>query len=344
MLETEHLVRYKFFFLFFISYSILGQSYPNSKVDNYLKSINIKILNEKYFSADSIITAFKYDFPAMAFPYIYEAANEIARDYNNKVKLNNIKVYAALSKAENIADSLLELHDSTVWNLYQKALVLGYWAYFEGLKENYFSAYDYGRKSLSYFDKCLEIDSTFSDALIANGIFDYWISDKLSWFPLISDKREQAIKTLKYAVVKSSYHQNLGISQLFWILMNEKNFPEARNLIASESDKYPRNRYLLQAYANVERKFDLNHSLSLYQKVLFLTEQMPFYNRIYKIVLLHKIAMVRLSLNERKESLEICDNILSIKDWSSWELKNLSGRLDKIRELRETLRLKGKKN
>jgi len=54
--------------------------------------------------------------------------------------------------------------------------------------------------------------------------------------------------------------------------------------------------------------------------------------------------MVRLSLNERKEALEICDNILSIKDWSKWELKNLSGRLDKIRELRETLRLKGKKN
>jgi hypothetical protein len=309
-----------------------------------LNCLNTKILNEEYLAADSLTVIFKQDFPNLAFPYIYAAANEIAKDYNNRIKLNNIKVYAALSKAENIADSLLELHDSTLWNFYQKALVFGYWAYFEGLKGNYFSAYDYGQNSLSYFDKCLDIDSTFSDALIAKGIYDYWISDKLSWFPLISDKREQAISTLKSAVKRNSYHQNLGISQLFWILVNEKQFTEARNLIASESEKYPRNRYLLQAYANVERKFDLSHALSLYVKALSLTKQMPHYNRIYEVIIYHKIAMIKVSLNENDEALDICNKILSINDWSSWELENLSDRLEKIRELKKTLRLKGKKN
>ncbi len=344
MLEIELLELYKLFFLFLVTYSVFGQNYPEPNVDNYINSINSKIVRENYLSADTVIYNFKHDFPNLAFPYIYSAANEIAKDYNNRIKLNDIKVYDALSKGENIADSLLYTNDSTLWVLYQKALVLGYRAYYEGLKGNYFSAYDYGQNSLSYFKKCLEIDSTFTDAKIAYGVYDYWISDKLSWFPLIADKREQAIAMLKSVVKRNSYLNNFGKSQLFWILMNEKKYSEARNLIASESSKYPQNRYLLQAYANVERMFDLKHALELYNQDLNLTNHMPFYNRIYKIVLLHKIAMIKFSLEEYSQALEICNNILDIKNWSKWEMENLSDRLDKIRELKETLIIKVKNN
>ncbi len=339
MRETELLARFSILILF-LNYFAFAQSYPDKEIDSYIRQITERISSENYLSADSLIQAFKSDYPTSSFPYIYDVANIITRDFNCNLKLDNKRIYVNLSIADDIADSLLQVDSLDIWTNYQKGIVDGYRAYFEALKGNYFSAYDYGNNSLSYFSKCLFIDSSFADALIAEGTYDYWIAEKLGWLPFVPDKREHAIKIIYDGIRRNSYHRELGVSSLFWILKNEKKYKEAKTLIKEEYKKYPTNRYIITAFANIEKEFNKLHSVQLYGKALIITLKCKERNRINEIILRHKIAMLDAELGRKNEAIYECKRILKIKNLSNWEKEKLEDRLEKVREL--YLQLKGK--
>ncbi len=334
------MVRFSFIFLLLFYNTVFSQSYPNPRIDSFIRRIITKITEENYVSADSLARVFKSEYPNITFPYIYDAANEISNDFNNNLKLNNKRIYGALSQAEEIADSLFEADSVNIWNSYQKGLVNGYWAYYEGLKGNYFSAYDYGTNALHYFDKCLSRDSTFSDALIAEGTYEYWISEKLGWLPFIPDDREHAIRLIYRGIASNSYLHNIGVTSLFWILKNEKRYDEAKNLIINEYKKYPTNRYIISAYANIEKEFNKRSSVVLYKKALEITLNRNEKNRINEIILRHKIAMLLSDLGKKKEAIAECKKILDIRNLTPWESEKLDWRLEKVRELYLKLRVK----
>ncbi len=331
-------------FLFLLSNILFAQSYPNKEVDSFIRKITKQITFENYGSADSLVNLFKQDYPTIALPYIYDAANIIAWNYNENLKPDEQRIYKVLSKAEKIADSLLAIDKNNLWNNYQKGLVEGYKAYFDGINENYFSAYSEGKVALKFFDICLKEDSTFADALISEGTYDYWISEKLDWLPFVSDKREQAIKEISKGITKGAYHKDIGIISLFWILKNEKEYKEARKLIVEQYHKYPTNRYVVSAYANIERKFNLQHSAKLYEKALNLTLKRKEKNRINEIIFRHKIALVLYSLKDYAGALKQCEKILSFNNLTRWEKEKTSKRLKKVKELYKVLRVKSKNN
>ncbi len=334
MRGTELLARFSFIFILLLcSASFFARTF-DSKEDNYIRAAIDFIANERYEKADSVLSEFKRDFPASPFPYIYLAANNVSRKFNCNSPRFNDAIYFSLSRAETIADSLLSAEGGTLENYYAKALALGYWAYFEGLKENYFSAFDYGSEALDYYDKCLDLDTSFTDAVIANAIYDYWISDKLGWLPFISDKRKSAISRLYASLDKNSYNRNLAVVSLFWILMNEKKYDDAKKIIVEQSGRYPRNRYLLMAYANVEKRFDKRKALNLYKKALEYTFTAKCDNKINEIVLRHKIAMLEFELGNYDNVLEQCDIVLSYK-LNEYEKENVGERLTKIAKLKK---------
>ncbi len=320
--------------LFLLAINLSAQKIPNLQEDFYIRETIKAIANENYNKADSLLKEFKKDFPGSPFPYIYLAANNINRKFNfHSAKYNDV-IYYNISKAGEIADSLIMADNRNIWNYYAKALALGYWAYFEGIKGNYFSSFDYGSEALDYYDKCLELDSSFADAKIANAIYDYWISDKLGWLPFVKDKRADAIKVLYEMVKAESYNQNLAAVSLFWILMNEHNYAEAKKIIVAQSDKYPENRYLLMARANVEKRFDAEKAKRFYLQALELTLSKERENRINEIILRHKIAMLEFKLKNYDNVLEQCDIVMSYK-LSDYEKNELKERLRKISELKK---------
>ncbi len=316
------------------AHSAVAQSFPDAKIDAYVRAAINGIANEEYEKTDSLLVRFKRDFPFSPFPFVYKAANDISRKFNFNSRKYNDAVYYNLSRADAIADSLLLEDDKNIWNRYAKALTLGYWAYFEGLKGNYFSAFDYGSEALDYYDKCLELAPDFTDALIANAIYDYWVSEKLGWLPFVKDNRAKAIRTLSASIKKESYNKNLAVISLFWILMNEKKYDEALQLIKRQSERYPNNRYLLMAYANAEKHFDAKRAAEIYKKALALTLAKKRENRINEIILRHKIAMLEFKLKNYDNASEQCGVALSY-NLSDYEKNKLGDRLKKIEKLKE---------
>ncbi len=336
--------RFNFFsILFLLSFvNFFAQSIPDAKADSYVRSAIELIANEKFSEAEKLLSTFRYEFPDLPFPYIYLAAEKINEKFSENSLRHTEEIYFFLSRAAAIADSLT-LAEKNIWNYYAKAMALGYWAYFEGLKGNYFSAFDYGSRALENYDECLKLDPEFTDALIANAIYDYWVSEKLGWLPFVKDNRKNAIKILRETVKKNSYNNNLGVVSLFWILMNEKKFEEARELISLEAEKFPDNRYLLMAYANVEKRFDREKAIKLYGKALELTLSKPRENRINEIILRHKIAMLEFQLKNYDNALEQCDIALSYK-LNEYEKNKLGDRLARIGKLKENAEKRKRRN
>ncbi len=312
-----------------------GQNYPDKKIDAYIREIIDLTANEEFEKAEKTSQIFRTEFPANPFPYLLSAANYINWKFSENSARFDTEIYSALADADKISDSLIYSGGGNIWNYYAKALSNGYLAYFEGLLGDYFSALDNGSTAIDYYEECLEIDSTFTDAIIAVAIYDYWISEKLGWIPFIKDKRKSAIKNLFGALNKNSYNNNLAAVSLFWILMNEKRYDEAKKIIVPQTEKYPRNRYLLMAYANVEKRFDKKKAIEIYGRALDLTLSKKRENRINEIILRHKIAMLEFNLKNYDNVLEQCSVALSY-NLSDYEKDALNGRLEKIKKLYES--------
>ncbi len=329
------MARFSFIILLLFVPLSFGQNYPDKKIDSYIREIIDFTANEEFEKAEKTSQIFRTEFPANPFPYLLSAANYINWKFSeNSLKFDS-KINSSFNKAKEISDSLISTNGSDVWNYYAKALSNGYLAYFEGLLGDYFSALDNASTAIDYYEKCLEIDSSFADAIIAIAIYDYWISEKFSWIPFIKDKRKSAIMKLFATLDKDSYNNKLGSVSLFWIMMNEERYDEAKKIIVQQTEKYPRNRYLLMAYANVEKRFDTKKAIEIYKRALDLTLSKKRENRINEIILRHKIAMLEFNLKNYDNVLEQCNIALSY-NLSDYEKEALDERLDKIKKLYES--------
>ena len=329
------MARFSFFILLLLVPLSFGQNYPDKKIDAYIREIIDLTANEEFEKAEKTSQIFKTEFPANPFPYLLSAANYINWKHSEKsVKFNDV-ISSNLATADKISDSLISVGDGNIWNYYAKALSSGYLAYFEGLLGDYFSAFGDASTAIDYYEKCLEIDSTFTDAIIAIAIYDYWISEKFGWIPFVKDNRKSAIMKLFATLDKDSYNNKLGSVSLFWIMMNEERYDEAKKIIVRETEKYPRNRYLLMAYANVEKRFETKKAIEIYKRALDLTLSKKRENRINEIILRHKIAMLEFNLKNYDNVLEQCNIALSY-NLSDYEKEALDERLEKIKKLYES--------
>jgi hypothetical protein len=55
------------------------------------------------------------------------------------------------------------------------------------------------------------------------------------------------------------------------------------------------------------------------------------------VTLKHLIAQQLEKINKRDEALRLCNEILSIKDYSDYELEKINKRLERVKELRQEL-------
>lgn len=336
---TELLGRYSFLFFFIVS-QIFAQKFPNQKVDSLLNLGIHNILLENYGRAKKIFKNLDKDFPDLPFGKIYLAATHIAEsvDYENIPNKNYID--SILTLAENQTELLLESDEDNLWNNYFEATIYGYRAYFNSLTSNLISAFADGILSLHSFQKCLNIDNNFNEALIANGIYKYWKSAQtksLNWLPFVKDEREEAIKMLENSIKQKSYNQYLGISSLIWIYIDNNESQKAIELSNKMLDQYKNSRYFMWALARAYQDISKEKSIEIFEQILLAVEKLKNRNFYNDIVLKHKIAMLYFDLGNYNKSYQLCLQILDF-DLKSEEIKNrLDERLDRVYELKNEI-------
>lgn len=341
MQVTEHLVRFSFFF--FIFYNLSAQVYPNKKIHELLsKAIDYTVL-QNYNSAELILSKIDKENPQLPIGKIFLAGMEITKAVDFAEDFDKKKIYSTLNLAEKISDSLISSDEKNPWFKYFAGLTNAYKAYFHAEEGNYLTALLKGFSAISYFNDCLELDSNFSEAKIALGIYHYWKSHKikdLDFLPFINDNRKNAIDIIENEIRNSSYNKSLAIHSLFWIYINEKEYKKAVSLAELALKQYPNSRIFLSDYAHVLKQINKPKSIVVYKQLLNIYQHLYPNNRINEIITKHKLAIVNYEMGNRTESLRICLEILRDKKIPSPSLKKLSSRLEKILELKNELETK----
>lgn len=343
MQEIELLGHSKFLIiliLFCSSIFLHAQVYPNAKVDSLLRSGIENIINQKYDFAKKDFIVLDKKFPKLPIGKIYIAAVEIAKSYDLAIPFKTDFINKNLSKAKEMSEALLDSDENNIWNSYFLALADGYKAYFNALTGDWLSAFGTGVTSVHLFEHCLEVDSTFYEALIATGTYKYWKSRKmkfLNWLPFVSDEREEGIKFLEEAANKSSYNSYLAINSLIWIYIDKHEYNKAIKIAESVSVRYPDSRFFKYGLARAYEDVDKHKAILIYYEILNSFTETEKLNRCNEIILKHIIAQQYYRLGDNKSALALCNEILNIKDLTDFELDKLGDRLDRVKSLKREI-------
>jgi tetratricopeptide (TPR) repeat protein len=334
------LALYKIIILLLVSSLTFSQVHPDKNVDKLIRNGIENLVKHNYEKALGNFKVLTKEHSRLPLGDIFTAAVFIAEanDYGEKADIDTIS--KLISHADEKVKILYEAAPDDLWNNYYYAMVKGYSAYFEALNDNYLSAFAEGLSSISYFEKCIEKDSSFYEAYLALGIYKYWRSEKtasLSWLPFIEDEREIGIKYLKFALKHECYNSYLGINSLLWIYINQKEYGRAVKVVENSGNKYRDCRFLKWALADAYQRIDEKKAISIYYELLNFYMNLPGQNHLNEIILKHKIAMLYEQCGESKKALKLCDEILGLKSLNEYVKENLKDRLERIASLKSKL-------
>ena len=317
-----------------------AQVFPDAKVDSLLKDGIENIISQKYDLAKKDFIILDKDFPKLPVGKIYIAAVEIAKSYDLAIPFKTDLINKNLDEAKEMSEALIDSDEDNIWNNYFLALADGYKAYFDALTGDWLSAFGIGVTSVHLFEHCLKVDSTFYEALIATGTYKYWKSSKmefLNWLPFVSDEREEGIKLLEEAVNNSSYNSYLAINSLIWIYIDRHEFIKAIGIAESTLVCYPNSRFFKYGLARAYEDVDKQKAIQIYYEILNSFSDSEKLNRCNEIILKHIIAQQYYRLGDNKSALALCNEILSIKNLTDYELDKLGDRLDRVKSLKREL-------
>jgi tetratricopeptide (TPR) repeat protein len=186
------------------------------------------------------------------------------------------------------------------------------------------------------------MNPAFYEALIAIGSYKYWKSKEmqfLGWLPFISDERDEGIKLLEKAVLHSSYNSYLAINSLIWIYIDKGDFRKSVRLSQYALLRYPGSRFFKFGLARAYEEIDLHKAIKEYYDILNSFSESEKNNRCNEILLKHLIAQQYTKIGEHDIALDLCNEILNIKDLTHYEIQKMKKRLERVKNLKKELSL-----
>lgn len=344
----ELLVRFKLkniipLLLLINSLNTYAQVYPDKSIHKILKAGIQFIIDQKYNDAEKLFDQLDKSRKDLPLGKIYLAAIQIAKSYDYGEQFDDNLITKYLAGAKKTSERLLKTDDRNIWYNYFLALSKGYNAYYDALNHNWLPAFSTGLNSVSGFEYCLELDNNFYESLIAIGSYKFWRSKKtefLSWLPFVPDEKDLGIEYLQKAIKHSGYNSHLAVHSLIWIYIEQEEYNKAIKIAEAALLNNPQSRIfkwdLARAYENVNPE----KSASLYGEILNSYPKELESNKINVVTLKHLIAQQFVKIGKRTEALKLCEEILSIKGYNSFELDKLSERLKRVITLKNELQLK----
>lgn len=336
-LETELLAPFKIFLFFFFSVSIFGQTFPQKEVDKLLNKGIENLLNQNYDSADSTFQILEKEFPNLPFGNIYLAANSITKSIDYGEMFDDKYITQNLESAVKISERKLDQNENDIWNNYFAAISKGFLAYYLALNEDYIEAFAQGYFSISFFERCENLENNFYESKIAIGTFLYWKSEKADWLPFIGDEKGKGIKYLEEAVKHKSYNYYSAVNSLIWIYINEKEFAKAIEIAEAVLNRYPENRYFKWCLARAYEEINKEKAIEIYNNIFDSLSRINKLSIFNEIALKHKIAQLFERQSNFKTALKYCDEILSIKNIPADQFERLEERLERVKKQRDKL-------
>jgi len=219
-------------------------------------------------------------------------------------------------KAVKLSEAVLEVEDN-LWAEFYLGSSYTYRAVYEGMKSDYYETFKYGVKGGRILQGIIKKDSTFYDAYLGAGSFEYFWARAARYLPILKlggGNVNEAIRKLNIAADKSTYSNRTAQNSLVFIYGEEKNYSLAHFLNDQLLVLYPGSKTFLWSKADLEYKEeDFRAALKTYNKLLvrYETEENKNYSNIAQCNLI--IGKCYLALNEKDEAREALKSVVRLK-------------------------------
>jgi tetratricopeptide (TPR) repeat protein len=162
-----------------------------------------------------------------------------------------------MRKAAKRAEEIIE-EDGNIWAEFYLANTYVYQAVYRGFRKDYFETFKLGVKGGRMMQDLLRKDSTFYDAYLSAGTFEYFWARASRYLPFLNlggGDVEGAIEKLHTAAEKSFYSKPTANNSLVFIYSEEGQYEKALQIIDSLRLEYPASRTFLWNKAELEFKY-----------------------------------------------------------------------------------------
>ena len=241
--------------------------------------------------------------------------NTMISDYEDERWSKDFHKYSrlAVDKAQRLIDS----GDTDAWNYFYLGGSQGYISFQNMRTDRFFSALGHGMSAIKNLKKAVELDSTLYDAYLGIGNYKYWISRKtqfVEWVPFISDRREEGIADIYNAMWKGRYSGDSAASTLGWILLDEKKFDDALEIIAGQIEKYPESRFFMYIQAKALYGLERNkEAIEVYKRLLVSVRKAQFNNYFNEIGILWCLTLLNRRNGNYEKALQYAEEGLNLE-------------------------------
>ncbi len=323
------------------SIEVLAQPSSNQRLHEViLKGIDLT-LKQDYPAAKALFQSAIEKYPDYPGGYLYLAGTVQAEFSDYEDGFDRRLFDSLLAKGESLADHLIERKDSADWGYYYAGTALSYRAFSESERGNWPSVIIDGMNSAKMFERCLELNPKFYDAMSGLGTYYYWRSKKtefLSWLPFVSDRKKEGISLLTSAVENGTYDTFEAMNSLILVLTEEARYDEALPITLRALARYPENRSFLWCLVGIVERVPHKDTITIKSAVTRLLASIvnaPVRNQYYEAACRLKLAQFAMAEHEYGRVIEECTAILQYKDLEGKTKRDIGKKLREARELME---------
>ncbi len=213
---------------------------------------------ENFDSATTYFNEVIDRYPANPAGYFFKAALLQVKMLDRSQHIEEEEYFALLRQAIRNAESILKLEENP-WATFYLGSSYTYRAVYEGLRSNFWEAFNYGLKGGKILQGIIKSDSTFYDAYLGAGSYEYfWArASRYLFIPNLGGGNvEEAIRKLHVAADNSLYSGPTAKNALVFVYGEEKIFHKADPIIDELLTTFPQGKTFLWSKAELEFKRD----------------------------------------------------------------------------------------
>ena len=206
-------------------------------------------------------------FPENPAGYFFKAALLQLKMMDQCQYLEEKEYLLLMDRTTQCAEKILEEKEN-LWAQFYLGSSYTYRAVYAGFKGDYFETFKYGVKGGRLLQNIIKKDTTFYDAYLGAGSFEYFWARAARYLPVLKltgGDANEAIRKLHAASEKGLYSGPTASNSLVFIYGEEADFNKADSIIDSLLSKYPESRTFLWSKAELEfKKKNYRNAADLY--------------------------------------------------------------------------------
>ncbi len=219
-------------------------------IQDGLEFAYIEEFDSARFYFDSIVSLYP-DNPA---GYFFKASLLQVKMMDECQFTDEKEYYQLMNQVIKKSEKILDENDNT-WAKYYLGSSHTYRAVYEGLKNNYFETLKCGMAGGKILQGIIEKDTTFYDAYLGAGSFEYfWVraGRYLPLLKLIDGDINEALRKLHVAAERSIYSGPTAQNTLVFVYTEEGNYNQATEIANRLLEAYPNSKTFLWGKATLE--------------------------------------------------------------------------------------------